>query len=92
MPQADKTARPRKTRTARKGPQSRKNDATAEPPVGAVTSDERRRRIAEAAYLRAEHRGFRGGSPVQDWLEAEAEVDAALVRGGVRGRSGSENP
>jgi hypothetical protein len=34
--------------------------------------------IALAAYLRAEARGFVGGDPVEDWLAAEAEVDARL--------------
>jgi choline dehydrogenase-like flavoprotein len=34
--------------------------------------------IAEAAYYRAERRGFDGGDPVSDWLEAEAEIDAIL--------------
>ena len=27
------------------------------------------------AYYRAERRGFTGGDPVQDWLEAEVEID-----------------
>lgn len=46
----------------------------------ALRTDEpqRRRMIAEAAYYRAEQRGFEGGDPVADWLEAEAEVDAHL--------------
>ncbi|UZR27160.1 DUF2934 domain-containing protein [Methylococcus mesophilus] len=30
--------------------------------------------IAEAAYLRAERRGFAGGGELEDWLEAEKEV------------------
>ncbi len=34
--------------------------------------------IAEAAYYLAERRGFDGGDPVADWLEAEAEIDAIL--------------
>jgi len=34
--------------------------------------------IAREAYLRAEQRGFQGGSPLLDWLEAEAEVDRVL--------------
>ena len=34
--------------------------------------------IAEAAYRRAEQRGFRGGSPEQDWYAAEAEVEELL--------------
>jgi hypothetical protein len=41
-----------------------------------ISHDERRRLIAEAAYLRAEARGFEGGDPTVDWLEAEHEVDA----------------
>ena len=40
-----------------------------------VLSEERRRMIAEAAYYRAEHRGFYDGNPIQDWLEAESEID-----------------
>lgn len=34
--------------------------------------------ITEAAYYRAERRGFHGGDPVADWLEAEAEIEAML--------------
>ncbi len=34
--------------------------------------------IAVAAYYIAEHRGFNGGDPVADWLNAEAEIDAVL--------------
>ena len=40
------------------------------------TSEERQRMIAEAAYFKAERRDFLGGSPDNDWLEAEAELDA----------------
>ena len=36
------------------------------------------RMIAEAAYYRAEQRGFAEGDPVRDWLEAEAEVSMKL--------------
>src|SRR5215471_5171497 len=43
-----------------------------------VTEDLRRQMIAEAAYFRAERRGFNGGNPVTDWVEAEAEVDTHL--------------
>lgn len=49
------------------------------PPV--VDADARRRLIETAAYLRAERRGFVGGSAEADWLEAEAEVDAWLSGG-----------
>jgi hypothetical protein len=44
------------------------------------SGEQRRQMIAEAAYFRAERRGFDGGDPVRDWCEAEAEVDALLRR------------
>jgi hypothetical protein len=37
--------------------------------------------IAEAAYYRAEQRGFAPGHDAEDWLAAEAEVDAKLLHG-----------
>ena len=40
-------------------------------------ADDRRRRIAEAAYYRAQRRGFIGGYEDDDWLEAEREIDGA---------------
>ncbi|HUJ54144.1 MAG TPA: DUF2934 domain-containing protein [Steroidobacteraceae bacterium] len=43
-----------------------------------VTAEARRGLIAETAYLRAERRGFAPGHDVDDWLAAEAEVDALL--------------
>ena len=44
--------------------------------------DPRRRSalIAEAAYFRAEKRGFAPGHEHEDWLAAEAEVDARLLK------------
>ena len=48
-----------------------RDDAELENP-----SDEQRRRIAEAAYYRAERRGFVSGSEDDDWLQAEQEIDA----------------
>lgn len=46
-----------------------------------VSEDARRAMIAQAAYLRAERRGFASGDEVEDWLAAEAEVDALLRAG-----------
>jgi len=43
-----------------------------------VTNSQRQQMIAEAAYFRAERRGFNGGDTVRDWCEAEAEIDAQL--------------
>lgn len=39
----------------------------------------RRARIAISAYYRAERRGFAPGHEVEDWLEAEREVDRAAA-------------
>lgn len=41
-----------------------------------VSPLERWRMVTEAAYYRAEKRGFFGGNPMEDWLEAEKEIDA----------------
>jgi Protein of unknown function (DUF2934) len=38
-------------------------------------SEQRHRMIETAAYFRAEKRGFAGGDPVTDWIEAEREID-----------------
>jgi predicted nucleic acid-binding Zn-ribbon protein len=43
-----------------------------------VSPEQRYQMIAEAAYFRAEKRGFMGGDMAQDWLEAEAEIDDFL--------------
>lgn len=34
--------------------------------------------IAQAAYFRAQHRGFEPGHELEDWQLAQAEVDLAL--------------
>ena len=46
----------------------------------AITPEQRWRMISEAAYFLAEKRGFVGGDVAHDWLQAEAEIDAALAR------------
>jgi len=38
--------------------------------------ERRHERVAEAAYYKAERRGFAPGKAEEDWLEAELEVDA----------------
>jgi hypothetical protein len=43
-----------------------------------IASD-REKRIAEAAYYRAEKRGFAPGYALEDWLVAEALVDFELA-------------
>jgi len=36
--------------------------------------------VATAAYYRGESRGFEGGSPEDDWFEAEAELREQMAR------------
>jgi hypothetical protein len=77
--------------TPQKGPAARKSKAPRAKPVTVpatltrieISEDVRRGMIAEAAYLRAERRGFSGGADKEreDWLAAEAAVDA-LLKGG----------
>lgn len=43
-----------------------------------ITPEERHRMIAETAYFLAQERGFTGGDPVSDWIEAERRVDQQL--------------
>lgn len=45
-----------------------------------VSPEERVEMIRATAYARAERRGFIGGSPQEDWLEAEREVDERLAK------------
>ena len=42
-------------------------------------SESREARIAEAAYWRAERRGFVAGQELDDWLAAEKEVDGDIA-------------
>jgi len=44
-----------------------------------VGPEQRAALIAEAAFFRAEKRGFAPGHEVEDWLAAESEVDAKLM-------------
>lgn len=43
--------------------------------IDKTNKEDRYQRIANAAYRRAEKRGFKDGDAVQDWLSAEMEID-----------------
>ncbi|MEP7245043.1 MAG: DUF2934 domain-containing protein [Gammaproteobacteria bacterium] len=60
------------------GAQSAPRRTLAVVPRAEVPAGMRHQMIELAAYLRAEQRGFQGGSHFEDWLGAEAEVDAIL--------------
>lgn len=56
-------------------PKAGKGAAEPHPASGpALNAQERDRLVAQAAYFRAEKRGFAPGFELQDWVEAEAEV------------------
>lgn len=72
----------KKKAVARRSPARRKPAAGAEGVAAprSISAEERVRMISDAAYYRAEARGFLGGDPERDWLEAEAEIDALLLQ------------
>jgi hypothetical protein len=53
-----------------------------------VDLEQRAALIAEAAFYRAETRGFTPGHEVEDWLAAESEVDAKLLHAADSGPQG----
>ena len=62
-------------------PKQKATETKTEKPLteeNAVDINEIREMVAREAYLRAEERGFNGGDPVQDWLEAEKKVNEIL--------------
>ena len=84
---------PRKQIKQRRPPAAKKGAAqpavepsTGPGPVAALSREERNRMIAEAAYFRAEHRGFAVGGEWDDWIAAEAEIDRLVELGGSRSR------
>jgi hypothetical protein len=61
--------------------------SAVEPSFGQFVDPEQRAAlIAEAAFFRAERRGFVPGHEVEDWLAAESEVDANLMHAVESGR------
>jgi hypothetical protein len=52
-----------------------------------ITGEERHQLIAEAAYFRAERRNFTPGYELEDWLDAEAEIEMKLSKIGTESPS-----
>jgi hypothetical protein len=83
MESAESRSGSSKAKTTRRAPRPEgvarnRARAAAASKNGGISPEERHRIIAEAAYYRAEQRRFLGGDPLQDWLEAEAEVAVRL--------------
>jgi Protein of unknown function (DUF2934) len=77
-----------KTKAAAKvAPQAAPKPATKKPvgsrakkPAG-VPLEQRRNYVEVAAYHIAERRGFAPGNPLEDWVQAEAEIDRLIAEG-----------
>ncbi len=74
---------PQATPPARRAPRKRKTPDESETAARPHFVDPQQRAglIARAAYFRAMNRGFVPGYELTDWLAAEAEVDAELLKG-----------
>lgn len=68
----------------------KKGDGPVESIQAIISDDERMQLIAEAAYLKAETRGFITGGEQNDWLEAEKEIDAMLLAGHIAALPGDQ--
>jgi len=77
---AKKVAVKKKAATAKKA--SVKKVPAKRAPARRISGADRRQMIAEAAYLRGESQGFLSDER-EDWLLAEVEVDALLVKAKV---------
>jgi len=68
---------------SKQGRKDQKKRAVSQQPapevMQAVSDDERNTMIAETAYLLAEQRGFQGDAALDDWLHAEADINARLL-------------
>lgn len=69
------------TKTAKATTKTTKRRAKAQPKPVELSPELRHEMIKEAAYFRAEKRGFQGGDPVSDWLASEQEINSALSMG-----------
>jgi len=75
----ESTTRKRAPRKLSVVPDRALEQARTQPPF--VDPQQRATLIARAAYFRAMERDFAPGEELADWLAAEAEVDAELLRG-----------
>jgi len=73
------------TDTSRPGAAPRGRGARCE--LRRTATLERESMIREAAYFRAEQRGFARGQELDDWLAAEAEIDRWLAARAQAGAS-----
>lgn len=78
------TAKPAAPKAPAKAAAPKPATARAKKPKG-VPAEQRRNYIEMAAYYIAERRGFAPGNPLEDWVQAEAEIDRLLAQGRLGG-------
>jgi Protein of unknown function (DUF2934) len=93
-PSAPSSSPPKVRARPRKSPASptRASDKTSSHTAAAQEAHspvDRYASIAQAAYFRSQHRGFKPGHEMEDWLAAEAEVDQRLHG---EGRGSGDSP
>ncbi len=72
QPQTARTTASAKVATRRRSAEPQTAGTQTVPP------EQRQQFIAQAAYFIAERRGFAPGNELEDWLQAEAEIEACL--------------
>ncbi len=74
------TTRKKVGRTNKAAATTKKSTKPTRPDTSLIESspEERLKVIAVAAYHKAEKRGFAPGDELQDWVEAEKEIDTQL--------------
>lgn len=77
-PVAKKSAAPKKATVKKPVSAASKSAATTK---SNLAPEQRRFYVEVAAYYIAERRGFQGGSQLEDWANAEAEIDRLLREG-----------
>lgn len=78
-------AAPKPAPKAAPKPRARKVDGAAPRKPSTVPVEQRRNYVEMAAYYIAERRGFAPGNPLEDWVQAEAEIDRLLAEGRLGG-------
>ncbi len=90
-PKAKLATKPEPAAKAKAAPKVAPKPAAAKPArsrtkkSAGVPSEQRRNYIEMAAYYIAERRGFAPGNPLEDWVQAEAEIDRLLAEGFLGG-------
>jgi hypothetical protein len=86
-PKAKPAVKPEPVAKAKAAPKTAPKAAAAKPArprvkkAAGVPPEQRRNYVEVAAYHIAERRGFAPGNPLEDWVQAEAEIDRLIAAG-----------